>query len=161
MRSMMKRRDALKTIGGIAGAATLGKVLPGCGTDAADVPETIVVLMMENRSYDHLLGARALEGLGGNGLTAGMMNPNNAGTQVPIFPVGGADAVCVIDPPHGWESSRAQMNGGAMDGFVRAYEDAHGLTNLTEVMGYLTRDNVPATWALADNYVSCDQWFCS
>ena len=158
----MKRRDALKTIGGIAGAATLGRVLPGCGADGPDVPETIVVLMMENRSYDHVLGARSmLEGKPGDGLTASMANPNRAGGSVPVFAAGGGDAVCVLDPPHGWESSRVQFNGGAMDGFVTSYEDAHDIDGLTDSMQYLTRDHQPATWALADHYVSCDRWFCS
>jgi phospholipase C len=160
---MMKRRDALKAMGGIAGAATIGKVLPGCGggDDGPVGITTMVFMMMENRSYDHLMGARALEGLGGNGLTAAMTNPNMAGDAVPIFEVGGADAVCVLDPPHGWESCRAQMNGGLMDGFVTAYEAAHSTSGLNQVMGYLTRAHEPVTWALADSYTSCDQWHCS
>ena len=55
----MKRRDALKTIGGLAGVASLAKLLPACDTEA-DVNPTIVYVMLENRSYDHTFGARKL-----------------------------------------------------------------------------------------------------
>jgi phospholipase C len=159
----MKRRDALKAMGGLAGAATLGKVLPGCGGDSGPGGiTTVVVLMMENRSYDHAMGARSLlEGKPGDGLTAAMMNNNGAGVAVPVFPVGGQDAVCVIDPPHEWESCHSAFNGGLNDGFVKAYEDAYTMPGLDGVMGYLTRDHLPVTWSLADSYTSCDRWFCS
>lgn len=160
----MKRRDALKAIGGVAGAATLGKVLPGCGggDDGPVGITTIVMLMMENRSYDHFFGARTLlEGKAGDGLTASMTNPNTAGDIIGIYEVGPGDQVCDRDPPHGWDSSRLQVNGGAMDGFVREYEAAHATPGLDDVMGYLTRNHVPASWALADAYTVCDRWFCS
>jgi len=160
---MMKRRDALKAMGGIAGAATLGKVLPGCG-DGDDGPTgitTVVYMMMENRSYDHLFGARSLlEGKPGDGLVAGMKNPNTAGTDIEIFQVGDHDKVCVLDPPHGWDASRVQYDGGLMDGFVKAYEASHG-EGLVDVMGYLARSHEPVSWALADHYTSCDRWFAS
>src|SRR5262245_29706275 len=118
---MMKRRDALKAMGGIAGAATLGS-LPGCG-GGDDGPEgitTVVVLMMENRSYDHAMGARSmLEGLPGDGLTASMANNNRADVSVPIFQVGAADSVCVIDPPHEWDPCHASFDTGMNDGFLK------------------------------------------
>ncbi|HEU0029486.1 MAG TPA: alkaline phosphatase family protein [Kofleriaceae bacterium] len=166
----MKRRDALKTIGGLAGAAGLSRFLPACGSDD-DGPvgiTTYVYLMMENRTYDHFLGARSLvEGLPGDGLKAGMSNPNLSGTQVPIFQAGNDKGqtvaqVCDPDPPHGWDASHAQYNAGAMDGFVQQYQTAHGGSlSLTEPMKYMTRDNLPITWALADAYTTCDRWFAS
>jgi phospholipase C len=164
---MMKRRDALKAMGGIAGAAALGNLLPGCGDDGGGGPDagpvnpTMVFLLMENRSYDHYFGARAFEGKPGNGLTAGMTNPNRLGVDVPVYAAGGGDAVCVLDPPHEWASSREQVNGGAMDGFLTVYQNRHDSNTIIDCMSYLTRDHLPAAWALADHYVSCDQWFCS
>jgi phospholipase C len=117
---------------------------------------------MENRSYDHYFGARGLlEGLPGDGLTAAMSNPGRAGGDVPIFAIGAGDAVCDLDPPHEWDPSHAQVNGGAMDGFVRAYQSRHDNDNLDDVMGYLTRAHLPVSWALADAYTSCDRWFSS
>lgn len=161
---MMKRRDALKTMGALAGAATFGKVLPGCG-DGDDGPvgiTTIVVLMMENRTYDHWLGARKLEGLPGDGLTADMANPNLEGAMVPVYEAGGGDDTCVLDPPHGWGGSREQWNNGANDGFLRVHQAAHGNSlAANEAMQYVTRAHIPATWAIADHYASCDRYFAS
>src|SRR5690348_10213521 len=118
---MMKRRDALKTMGGIAGAAAMGKVLPGCGggDDGPTGITTLVFMMMENRSYDHAMGARSmLEGKPGDGLTAAMVNNNRLGAPVEIFEVGDHDSVCVVDPPHDWDSCHTAFNAGANDGFL-------------------------------------------
>lgn len=158
----MKRRDALKTMGALAGAAAGAKFLPGCD-DAAALPpgiDHLVVVMMENRSYDHLLGARSLQGLaGGDGLTASMTNPNMAGDEIGVYEAmtGG---LCVPDPPHGWTASRTQFSGGTNRGFVIAHEQSH-VAGLREPMQYLTRSIAPVSWALADAYTSCDRWFCS
>lgn len=167
----MKRRDALKTLGGLAGMAGMAKLLPGCGSsEGEDGPvgiTTVVYLMMENRSYDHYLGARALEGLGGDGLRAGLTNPDINGNPVAPFPApddkGAASAaLCDPDPPHGWVASHEQFNDGAMDGFVEEHQKEHGnVATLVEPMKYMTRTNLPITWALADAYTSCDRWFCS
>ena len=72
---MITRRDALKRMGALAGLAAGGKFLSACGSDD-DGPVGItnyVYLMLENRTYDHVLGARKLEGLGGDGLTTAMV----------------------------------------------------------------------------------------
>ncbi|MEO8705982.1 MAG: alkaline phosphatase family protein [Kofleriaceae bacterium] len=166
----MKRRDALKTLGGLAGAVGIAKFLPGCGDGGPDGPvgiTTYVYLMMENRSFDHALGGRALEGLGGDGITAALANPKLDGTLVPSFPApddrgAAAATVCDPDPPHGWDAAHNSFNNGANDGFVVEHEKDHGNSNaLVEPMKYLTRANVPITWALADEYTICDRWFCS
>jgi phospholipase C len=113
-KSGMRRRDAIKTLGALAGASTVGRALPGCGDNAAggpDLPDgltTLVVLMMENRSYDHLLGARAFEGKPGDGLTMAMRNPDAAGNLIAPYP-GTFDSLCVIDPPHGWGRRARQL----------------------------------------------------
>ena len=162
----MRRRDALKTIGGLAGAASLAKFLPGCSDEGRPKGiTTYVYLMMENRTYDHMFGARSLEGLPGDGLKANMANPDMTGTMIPIYKAGvdkGAakPTLCDPDPPHGWDAAHAQFNAGAMDGFVKEHQLDHG-AGFTEPMKYLTRENVPVSWALADAYTSCDRWFCS
>src|SRR5688500_13639164 len=108
----MKRRDALRSLGALAGAGAAARLLGACGDDdVAGTPPprdgitTIVVVMMENRSYDHYLGARALEGLGGDGLEAGMSSPDPVGGAVEIYP---ESVYCVPDPPHNWDYSRLQ-----------------------------------------------------
>jgi phospholipase C len=158
---MVSRRDAIKTLGGLAGAAALTKVLPACG-DNEDVGgiTTYVYLMLENRSYDHALGSRKLlEGRHGDGLTAEMANRDLGGAPVGVYeaPVG---ALCVLDPPHTWEPSHAQWNEGANDGFLAQYQLETGMP-VTDVMAYLTRPMIPVTHALADAYTSCDRWFSS
>ena len=166
----MKRRDALKTIGGLATMAGAARFLPACGSDD-DGPvgiTTYVYLMMENRSYDHDLGARSLvEGLPGDGLETAKPNPDLDGKPIapfaaPIDHNEAAASVCDIDPPHGWDASHAAFNNGLMDGFVKEHQTDHaGLITAVEPMKYMTRDNLPVTWALADAYTSCDRWFCS
>src|SRR5215207_7799785 len=100
---MMNRRDALKTIGGLAGAATLSKFLPAC-SGGPDGITTYVYLMLENRTYDHVFGARSWkEGKLGDGLRDGLSNPDMNGTPIaPYEP--STDALCVLDPPHGWDA---------------------------------------------------------
>ena len=159
----MKRRDALKGLSGIAGAAATARLLGGCGDDTGDgAPKgitTIVTVMMENRSYDHYLGARSLlHGLPGNGLTEEMANPDPQGGDVRIF----HDTVpCVLDPPHGWDSSRVQWNSGANDGFLQAWVDRHGTGQPPHPMGYFVREDIPFLWALADHFAVSDAWYAS
>ncbi len=160
---MMKRRDALKTIGGLAGAAGLAKFLPACGDDGDDGPvgiTTYVYLMLENRTYDHVFGARKLEGLPGDGLSAGLSNPDMNGNLIaPYMPA--VEDLCVLDPPHGWDASHLQFNSGAMDGFVTEHQKDHSSTVLKDPMQYLNRTYQPISWALADAYTTCDRWFAS
>jgi phospholipase C len=156
----MKRRDALKSIGALAGAAGVSRLLASCGDNAAQPGvKTIVLMMMENRSYDHWLGARGLvESKPGDGLVAGMSNKDATGAVVPIFPVAPTD-YCVPDPPHGWDLAHVQFNSGANDGFVVAHQMEH--PGDISVMQYMQRADLPVTWALADQYAVCDRWFAS
>jgi phospholipase C len=155
----MKRRDVLKSMGALAGAASVSKLLPGCDGGGPGQIKTVVYLMMENRSYDHVFGARSwLEGLGGDGLAASMTNPDLAGEPVALWEAD-AETMCVPDPAHGWDASHVQFNGGAMDGFVTTHQEEHGAD--VAPMQYLTRAHLPVTWALADAYAICDRWFAS
>lgn len=118
--------------------------------------ETIVVLCMENRSFDHYLGSlRMLEGrMDVDGLVGTEVNytANNIAVQVHKL-----DDFTPDDPPHGWDSCHAQWNNGANDGFVREHEGA----SEADVMGYHVREQLPVTYALADAGVVCNRWFAS
>lgn len=151
------RREVIKAAGALAGAAGV----QACKTDEGDtsgdrVPatiDTIIVVMMENRSFDHMLGGLTLaEGRTDvDGLTAAMSNPDAEGNAVSPYP---NEVGCLDDPPHSWEAGHAQYNDGANDGFVLRYGGPG-------VMQYQTRTDVPITWALADEYAVCDRYFCS
>ncbi len=169
----VSRRDALKKIGVAAGAVALAPWISSCGDDGEGglsgearplTPEelkidTVVLVMMENRTFDHYFGARSLiEGRPVDGLKATFANPRPDGTMVSVFPM--TDR-CVEDPPHGWEASFRQVNDGRMDGFVQEHWAAVGPTHGDQVMGFYQRHQLPIYYALADEFVLCQRWFCS
>ena len=141
----------------------MARFLPSCGSDSNDPIgiTTYVYMMLENRSYDHVLGARALvEGRPGNGLVASMRNPDVNGQLIaPWEPT--VDQMCDPDPPHGWTELHNSWNNGACDGFVKSHQLDHSSTTLIDPMQYLTRTQMPISYALADAYTSCDNYFCS
>jgi phospholipase C len=120
----------------------------------------IIVLCMENRSFDHYLGALQLaEGVADvAGLDGTETNPDAQGNPVAVFEM---DNFEPEDPPHGWDACHQQWNEGANDGFVIAHAESAGAAVAHEVMGYHVRNHLPVTYALADAYTVCDQWFCS
>jgi phospholipase C len=174
---MMKRRDALRTLGGIGAAAGVARFLPGCGggthttadagkdgSDAVGIT-TYVYMMMENRSYDHFFGARSMapENKRGDGLPTPttFSNPDINGVAVTSF-TPDKNSLCALDPPHGWDASRVQWNSGANDGFLRAHQMDHSNDpTARQPMQYLVRSDVPVSWALADAYATADRWFCA
>jgi phospholipase C len=149
--------------------------MAGCGSDSNSLAaaslrpedldiETVIFVMMENRSFDHYFGAlSSSEGRSVDGLRPGLGNPDVDGTVIEPFRM---DLRCVADPPHGWVSSREQVNGGANDGFVREHhetvvEDGFPAERAREVMGYHDRGHIPFYYGLADEFALCDRWFSS
>ncbi len=121
----------------------------------ADI-DTIVVVMMENRSLDHYFGsATFLEGWTIDGLTGDETNPRIDGTPVPVFQTAN---LAPLDPPHQWVDCHLNWNMGANDGFVIVHEQVHP-TEYAEVMGYHARGVLPILYALADNYTLFDHWY--
>ncbi len=146
------------------GAGTVAGLV-GCKPEEEPIApgtiETIVLCMMENRSFDHMVGNLSLgEGRADvDGLAVGMTNPHPDGFGVPIGPIG---APCtLIDPPHGWDSSHVALNDGANDGFVVAFVQARGAVGFEEVMAYQTREGLPIHYAFADHYGLATRWFSS
>jgi phospholipase C len=151
----LSRREFLRA------ASAAGVV--GCAPRSPGEPgriDTIVLVMMENRSFDHVFGSRSLvEGLGVDGLTDAMSNLGPDGEAVSPFI---ADEPCLADPPHGWSSSRVALAGGTNGGFIQACYERYGDTAAARaVMGYQLREHAPVSYALADGYALCDRWFSS
>ncbi|MBX7078608.1 MAG: alkaline phosphatase family protein [Nannocystaceae bacterium] len=120
--------------------------------------DTIVVVVMENRSFDHYFGSSTfLENWQVEGLTGNESNPDADGNDVTVFAMANLE---IADPPHDWDPVHASWNDGAMDGFVQQHQLQNPDT-YTEVMGYYVRDQLPVLYALAEGYTLCDHWFCA
>jgi phospholipase C len=162
------RREALKQIGaGLGAVAAAGCIPPPdrCGDQSAPAGgplasiDHFVVVMMENRSFDHHLGAlRNDRGYPAasqiDGLDGTEENPDEQGRMVHAARIAGKG---VFNPLHRWEPAHEAWNGGRNDGFVKANS---GLGR-DEVMGYHDRETLPIQYALADQYTVCDRWFSS
>jgi phospholipase C len=125
----------------------------------------IVVLMKENRSFDHLLGYLSLpveqEGMGRvdvDGLHGGESN-SYKGQSYPVFKL--EQSRFVPGPPNGYESTHLAINGGAMDGFVRSHAELNNDAVAGQVMGYYTGSTVWAYDALARDFAIGHRWFAS
>lgn len=166
-RIVLPRRRVLQGLAGGLGAAGLA----GCGTERDGKPrvptatergriDTIVICMMENRSFDHVFGSLTLlEGRDDvDGLRPEHVNPGPDGDIGPTETV----EMCVVpDPPHGWNSSRTQFDDGRCTGFVQAWLDDNPGAPPATPMTYLTRAQQPVSYALADQSALCDRWFSS
>jgi phospholipase C len=127
----------------------------------------IVVLTMENRSFDHILGYLSLpQSQGGmgrtevDGLKGGEFNVAN-GVTCPSFAFAATDTIITPDLPHGHEPVFRAINGGKMDGFAQTYADGSGPAVAPRIMGYHTGVNVPMYDAMARDFGICHRWFAA
>ena len=135
--------------------------------------EHVVVLMMENRSFDHFLGW--LPGADGR---HDMIYQATDGDWYPNYPLAPDFQGCgYSDPDHSWEGWLVQHNQGKMDGFLQRptpWASNPGVTPAkanTFAVGYYTnceRDqtrkqvpDLPVIGALAEHYTVLDRYFCS
>ncbi|MCA1652519.1 MAG: hypothetical protein LC753_20390, partial [Acidobacteria bacterium] len=123
--------------------------------------EHVVVLMLENRSFDHVLGSLRAERAEIDGVMPHMWNPGRAGEPVCVRPT---TASCTRpDPRHALENVRDQLSNGN-SGFVTDYHAGHPWMDpatVRQVMDYYTDVAMPVTYALARNYGISDRWFSS
>ena len=125
------------------------------GTDLLPQIDHIVVVMMENHSFDNYFGMLGR----GDGFTLDdhgrptNSNPGADGTPLQAFHMANT---CQLDkqPSQAWNATHAQWNGGAMDGFVRS--DSGPVA-----MGYWTGEELPFYYGLANTFPLCDRWFGS
>lgn len=122
----------------------------------------LVVLMMENRSFDHVLGALALQGRTDiDGISDPLRtNPDPNGTAVTQWCMD--KAAFAYNVPHLRQNALEQYDGGKLDGFVKAYADQNPrATDWTIPMGYYTGYTFPVLYSLASTFTVCDAWFSS
>jgi phospholipase C len=110
----------------------------------------LIVLMMENRSFEHVLGTLTLEGRTD---VAGFPNPlpaipDQSGNPVSSWAMDTAPPGDP-DPPHGWETAHSDYNDDLNDGFVRQYQLRYPTADPRMPMGYYTRSTLPVYYALA------------
>ena len=179
--NMESRRDFLKKAallaagGGFAGLlpASIQKAFaidPAPGSTYLDA-EHIVILMQENRSFDHCYGSlRGVRGFNDpRAITLPDGNPvwlqtNEAGETYAPFRLNLLDtkATWMGSLPHTRSSQVAARNGGKHNRWLTAKqsgEDDYGKLPLT--MGFYNREDLPFYYALADAFTICDQNFCS
>jgi phosphoesterase family protein len=131
----------------------------------------VVVLMMENRSFDHMLGAlngvNAVNGGGGiDGLTGVETNPDINGAAVKVAPKAQYQGQLDPDPDHHFTAVHKQIfNGGStasMQGFVRSYYDQQrDIKQSQKVMYYFAPDKLPVLTNLAREFAVFNRWFAS
>lgn len=122
----------------------------------------IVVLMMENRSFDHMLGYLSLEGgrADVDGLKAEYTN-NFLGRSYPVHHLLRSALGAQQDPAHDGVSVARQLSGGN-GGFVEDYALNHpDDPDVGLVMGYYNAQDLPTYDFLARQFCVCDRWFSS
>ena len=141
------------------------------GATLADI-EHVVILIQENRSFDHYFGAyRGVDGFDAHrrhhlGPFA-QVHPANR-TRPPLhrllpfhLDTAHGEAECTNDLSHSWGPQHRYWNGGRNDSFVRVHEEVDGAQFGTITMGYYRRADLPFHYALADAFTICDQYHCS
>jgi phospholipase C len=131
---------------------------------ALDDIEHVVVLMLENRSFDHMLGYLDLEedGLDIDGLRDGMANEHD-GRSYPIFRLERTAFTKEQDPCHSGacvDEQLASGNGGFAANYIETRTDASTVEPVV-VMGYYDGEQLPIYDFLARRFCVCDRWFCS
>ncbi|MBV9784071.1 MAG: hypothetical protein JO264_09650 [Acidisphaera sp.] len=123
--------------------------------------EHVVVLMLENHSFDRMLGA--LPGVNGIDPDNLMTNPDVT-PGAPVLRQSVTDSRGIADDPgHDLDDVLQQISTGSMQGFVQNF--AHHYPSKTaerpEIMAYYPRGALPALHTLAEHFVICDHWFSS
>ncbi|HUN35309.1 MAG TPA: phospholipase C, phosphocholine-specific [Trebonia sp.] len=158
------RRRFLQITGGAVAATALSSsvaraasIAPAVRTRTIKDVEHIVVLMQENRSFDHYFGT--LRGVRGFGDPHPALQPSGQSVWsqdgvLPFHPTApDLGLQFIADLAHDWNSTHAALDGGAFDQWVQAK------SNIT--MAHLNRDDIPFHYALADSFTICDNYHCS
>jgi phospholipase C len=122
--------------------------------DPADAPfDTVVVVMMENRSFDHVLGWLP----GADGRQGGLSFKDRDGADHATWRLAPDWQGCDYqDPFHTWQAMNTHLNDGACDGWLLTQPDGDLFP-----IGYYGEDDLPILSALAKGYTTFDRYFAS
>ncbi|MET7494887.1 phosphocholine-specific phospholipase C [Streptomyces sp900116325] len=164
----LNRRRFLQIAGGTAAATMLNESIARAAAIQAQVStgtiqdiEHIVVLMQENRSFDQYFGTmKGVRGFGDprpvlqdNGKSV-FYQSNGSKDILPFNPqVSNLGMQFVAGLEHAWTGGQQAYNKGKYNKWVPAKTDA--------TMAYMTRNNIPFHYALADAFTVCDAYHCS
>jgi phospholipase C len=166
MTSNLTRRDFLMLGAGatmldLAGAECAdGAASASPATVATSLPRPndapfniVVVLMMENRSFDHVLGWLP----GANGRQQGLSYADAQGVVHETCPLAPEWQGCKFsDPDHTWQGSATQYANGRCSGFLQTAPVGDRFP-----IGYYRKEDLPVLSALATGYTTFDNYFCS
>ena len=124
----------------------------------AEAPfDTVVVLMMENRSFDHMLGWLP----GANGRQQGLTYVDEAGVTHETWPLAPDFQGCRYqDPDHTWKGIAIQYADGRCNGFLKTRTDRTLPPDIYPI-GYYRQQDLPILSTLATSYTTFDNYFCS
>lgn len=135
----------------------MGHVLPAFSQLTLPPPEAsgiehVIVVMMENRSFDHFLGWHG----GADGRQAGLQYRDRAGVAHKTHRLAPDFQGCGHpDPDHTFTGGRIELNGGACDGWLRAGD------NDEFAIGYYARRDLPFFGQAATRWTTCDRYFAA
>src|SRR5713226_7738350 len=173
------RRELLKLGAATAAAELASFSLHGCGRGSVTSPpvpsacskltdiEHVVILIQENRSFDHYFGSyRGVRGFSDPSMAFQQPDPANT-TNSPVgkllpfhLDTSTTNAACTHDITHDWVPQHQSWNNGAMDGFVTSRLPISP-NDAVLSMGYYARADIPYYYAVADAFTICDNYFCS
>jgi phospholipase C len=178
---MDTRRDFLKKAALLTGAAGLANFLPASIQKAMAInaapgstymdAEHIVLLMQENRSFDHCFGT--LKGVRGYNDPRAIDLPNKnkvwlqsnskGETYAPFrLDIKNTKATWMDSLPHSWRNQVNARNDGKFDKWLDNKRNSiPEYSHMPLTLGYHTREDIPFNYALADAFTICDQNFCS
>ncbi|SDZ97922.1 phospholipase C [Arachidicoccus rhizosphaerae] len=178
---MDTRRDFIKKSMMFSAAAGMAHIMPASIQKALAIDprhgstyldaEHIVILMQENRSFDHCFGT--LKGVRGfndpratpyPGGTPVWLQANKKGeTYAPFrLDIQKTKITWMGSLPHSRGSQVDAFNNGKHDGWLEAKRSGHkSFAEMPLTLGYYNREDLPFNYALADAFTICDQNFCS
>jgi phospholipase C len=130
----------------------------------------IVVLMMENRSFDHMLGALKAQNQEIDGLAGTESNLDTTGAAATVQPLAEYQSQLDPDPDHSFAGVDLQLFNGDtspgrvanMQGFVRSYYDQrHDVDHSRKILYHFPTAKLPVLTTLATQFVLFNAWFSS